>query len=68
MTVEIGTWFFPLLITIASLCWLRYNMRATDRGGGGLYSGIGDAIGLLFYGSVAVIVSLIAWLIWALMS
>ena len=58
MTIQIGTWIIPLLISIFSFSWAFYK---ADRTTGGDYS---------FYipvlETVALIVSLFSWLIWAL--
>lgn len=63
MTVTIGWWAIPAAITLAVIvCGLL--PRAAPRG----YTSVGDSIvGALFL-LLGIIISLIAWLIWALLS
>lgn len=61
MTFTIGSWVIPAFITlIAYLCAIG---STPDRGGG--YFDFGGFV-VMFYLGVATIVSLIAWLVWAL--
>lgn len=62
MTITIGAWIIPTFITIiAHLC--AFGSAPKGRAGYFDFSGLV----LLFYLAVAVIVSLIAWLAWALL-
>lgn len=60
MTITVGAWIVPLLITIISI-WIAF--AETDTRSGGYLAGIE----ILFYLPLAVIVSLVSWLIWALL-
>jgi hypothetical protein len=62
VSVTIGSWGIPLLVTIAAFGWAAFASR--DYGG----SGYGADIGCLIYAAAAVIISLIAWLAWALIA
>lgn len=64
VTIGFGWWLAPLAITLAALVWHRWVHRDDTHSFG--YGGIGNAFGQLLTFSVALIVSLIAWLIWAL--
>lgn len=67
MTIEIqfGWWLIPAAITIAAMFYAAIrNAQENPHGNYGTY-GVGAIFTLLAYGS-AVIVSLIAWLIWSL--
>lgn len=57
MTVHIGWWAIPALITLATLVWGLWPDRSV---------GYGTAIVGAFQLMVGIIVSLTAWLIWAL--
>lgn len=68
-TLGLGWWLLPAAVTLTSLviAWIAVGrLPAPSRGD---YSAIGNAaLGLvvLAYGAAAAIVSLIAWLTWAL--
>ncbi|WP_320194975.1 hypothetical protein RMR10_011975 [Agrobacterium rosae] len=63
-TLELGWWIAPTAITIAAFAIAAYMGR--DEGGHGDYAAIGNAfVGLVVYGA-ALVLSLIAWLIWAI--
>ena len=63
MTLTIGWWAVPAFITIAALYMaLREQPAPTGRD-----YGAGGVIGLMFV-MAALVVSLIAWLIWALVA
>ena len=55
----IGTWFIPLLITLVSCI---YTAIKSEDDKGGYMSGLETGFRFL----VSIIVSLLAWLIWAL--
>lgn len=61
MTMTIGTWVVPLTVTIIALCAASYSTPE----GRGDYGNIGAGLVGVIYLAGAVIVSLIAWLIWA---
>lgn len=67
MTVHIGWWLLPILLTVGSLAW-AIPMRASERPTGGMFSEMGYIIGGGFRTLCALILSLVAWLIWALAS
>ena len=55
-----------MLVTIAAFGWLIVGgLRAPAPGG---YASIGDGIVGMFYAAAATIVSLVAWLIWAVLT
>lgn len=58
MTVIIGWWIIPLIVTLVAFGWVV--MRSTSGGG---YADIGAFMDL----TVALIVTLISWLVWALL-
>lgn len=60
MTIEIGSWVIPLVLS--AVFWLL--AMSTWRGES---NGLGGSIVGVFLGGVAVILSLIVWLIWALL-
>ena len=61
MTITVGTWVVPLIVTIFSLTVAVYS---TPQGRGD-YGYIGAGLVGVIYLAGAVILSLIAWLIWA---
>lgn len=61
-TITLGWWIIPTIITILSIIWFFWMERDTVRGGDFDLSAIGTAMIL----GLALNVSLIAWLIWAL--
>ena len=63
MTITIGAWVIPLAITIAALGWTTVSAFKRD---GGTY-GVGHLLSLAAAG-VAIIVSLVAWLVWAVLT
>lgn len=67
MTLTIGSWGFPALVTITVLCGLVVACGRMEPSRGG-YGDIANGVLFLFYGSVSVIVSLIAWLVWAVLT
>lgn len=64
VTITLGTWVFPLAFTITSfvVAWWKGVNRPTGYGG---YARIGNALVDAFYWVPAVVLSLVAWLIWA---
>lgn len=65
ITIPLGWWLLPAAITVAAIIW-QWWVHKDDRPSGD-YGQIGDAMGHLVTGMVAVIVSLLAWLAWALL-
>ena len=65
MTITISWWAIPLIITIISfiVAW-----RLKPKNVGGDYSFIGDGIAFLFFYGIATVVSLVSWLIWAIIN
>lgn len=65
MSFTIGSWGFPALVTIVVFGWLIIaGIRKPSPGG---YAAIGDGIVSAFFAAAAAIVSLLAWLVWALL-
>lgn len=65
MTIVFGWWLAPLLVTIAAFIWAA---RIQDTSPAGDYGRIGQGIGNAVVCGVALIVSLVAWLIWAVLT
>lgn len=63
MSITVGWWAIPLAITIISFVWAELKTRCQPRGGD--YD-FGRAITALMTGGAATVVSLVAWLIYAL--
>lgn len=64
--ISIGSWAIPALVTIGVFGWLIIaGIRAPAPGG---YASIGDGIVGMFFAAAATIVSLIAWLVWAVLT
>jgi len=64
MTITIGWWLLPLLVTVASFAW-AIPMRKHERPTGGMFDGLGYVLGAIRT-LVALVVSLAAWLFWSL--
>jgi len=62
MTITIGTWIIPLVVTIISLGVASYSTPE----GRGDYGSIGAGFVGVIYLAAALILSLVSWLIWAL--
>lgn len=65
VTIPVGWWLIPLTITVASFAW-AIPMRANERPTGHMFDGLGYAIGGGFRLAAALILSLLAWLVWSL--
>lgn len=63
----IGWWMIPVAMTVVSLSW-AIPMRKDERPDGSMFSGFSYAFGGGFRILFAVIISLVAWLIWALLT
>lgn len=61
----VGWWLLPLAATVGAFIWQWWVHKDERRSGD--YGDIGMAMGQLVTLAVAVIVSLAAWLIWALL-
>jgi hypothetical protein len=62
-TVLIGWWLAPCLVTVAASTWAGW---AGDHSSSSGYGNIGKGLGNALIFGVALVASLIAWLIWAL--
>lgn len=62
----ISWWIVPLVATIAAFAWAM-PMRADERPDGSMFSGMGYAIGVSLRALAALSLSLLAWLLWALL-
>lgn len=65
MTITLGWWLVPALMTIAAVVWA---VRQSPPGPSHGYAALGDAAICFFFLSVALIVSLAAWLVWAVLT
>ncbi len=61
MTIELGWWLAPLVITLAAFGWATFMSRPSSS------PSYGDAVVGMFFFGAASIVSLIAWLVWAVL-
>ncbi|MBX9911220.1 MAG: hypothetical protein K2Z25_21260 [Beijerinckiaceae bacterium] len=66
MTLTIGTWGFPAAVTLMAFGWLAVSSALQPPPAG--YASIGDGIVGMFYAAAALIVSLSAWLLWAVLT
>lgn len=66
MDIHIGTWAFPALITLLSVALALYAGRNDGKAHG--YAAVGAGVVALLLLLAAIIVSLIAWLVWAVLS
>lgn len=64
MTLTIGWWAIPLTITILAFGFAL--IKTGKSSGPHCADSIGDAISFCIFNGAALIISLIAWLIWAL--
>jgi hypothetical protein len=67
ISVVLGYWIIPAALTIAAFAW-ALPMRDNERPNGGMFDGLGYAMGSLFRTGAALITSLAVWLIWALLT
>ncbi len=58
MTIVIGLWAVPLLITIVSVAWWFWWIDQGSK----------DAVSLIFVGPLCVFVAMLSWLLWALLA
>jgi hypothetical protein len=65
MNIHVGTWVFPLIVTILAFGFVLFMSRNDGKAHGYAAAGAG-VISLLLY-CCAVILSLVAWLIYALL-
>lgn len=65
LTIEISWWIIPAVATLTALSWAWLQTR--KYGDGPALDIVGPVVLLLYYG-LAVIVSLIAWLAWAVLT
>lgn len=66
LTIGFGWWLLPTAVTIIAVVVALYMSR--EDGSHGDYASIGNAFVALVIYCVAIIVSLIAWLIWAVLT
>ncbi len=62
MTITIGIWVLPLIVTIVAFLVANYSIPESH----GDYGGIGAGLVGVIYLAGAAVVSLLAWLLWAL--
>ena len=65
--VDVGTWFVPLIFTIITMIWVFPRRGYEREKTGGMFPDFAYEIGLFLRGVIAIILSLFAWLIWALL-
>lgn len=63
ITIGLGWWMIPAAITLAAFLWARWADRSNHQGCYG-YAAIGAAMGSLVVYSLALAVSLAAWLVY----
>lgn len=64
ITINASWWLFPIAVTIIAFGWAAWVDRDNQSGGDYSFAAIGSAF---VYGA-ALIVSLFAWLIWAVLT
>ncbi len=64
MTIELGWWLAPALVTLAT--FIAANHMCSDSSGGGGFMDMSSFFDMVTYMIFFVIPSLVAWLIWAL--
>jgi hypothetical protein len=62
MTITVGIWILPLIVTIIAFLVAYYSTPESH----GDYGGIGAGFVGVIYLAGAAVVSLLAWLLWAL--
>lgn len=67
LTIQIGWWLLPTLLTISAFIWAWWP-REDEKPTGGMFSGMGAALGLLMRTPTAAAASLLAWLAWSLLT
>ena len=60
-----GWWLVPTLITIAAFGWFAWYWRGFEKASGG-YGKMVDGLIALGAFALALVIALVAWLIWAL--
>lgn len=65
ITIEISWWIIPAVATVTAFAWAWFEWNKQEPAG--TMDIVGPVIFLLYFG-LATIVSLIAWLVWALLS
>lgn len=66
ISIEISWWIIPAIITLIAFGWA--HSASSGGGGGDSYSQAGQGIAMVLYFAAAAIPSLIAWLIWAVIT
>lgn len=66
ITIGFGWWLAPMFVTGAALGW--YLARRPRQDAGGYYGSAGTALARLIYFTPALVISLVAWLIWAVLT
>lgn len=64
MTITIGLWAFPVLMTLALLAWAFLSPMPASRGGAFDFDGLFSS---LLRATVVLVGTLVAWLVWALL-
>jgi hypothetical protein len=67
MVITLGSWLVPALITVALLLAVRLFGPRMQPQNGNMFPDMGGALIELLTYAAALIVSLLAWLIWALL-
>jgi len=62
--IKLGWWLVPVAVTLATLIW-QWWVHKDDPPSYG-YGSVGSALGQCLTLAAAIIVSLVAWLVWAL--
>jgi hypothetical protein len=65
ITVTFGWWLLPVVVTLASIAW-ALPLRADEQPTGSMFDGF-RFFGPVFRLLLALVLSLIVWLIWALL-
>lgn len=66
ISIEISWWIIPALVTLVAHAWAC--LASSDGDGGSTYAAIGTALITLLRLGAALIISLAAWLVWAVLT
>lgn len=67
-TITIGWWVVPLAVTVIAFGWAMWRSSKVTRGSSGGFLPDMSVLEDLFYFVPAIVVSLLAWLIWAVLT
>lgn len=63
MEITIGVWVIPVLLTVCLWVWIIAVINR-ESGGGGMYSGIGDAVTAAVFGALGLAGTFFIWMVY----